>query len=70
MMLIIDRFGKSFAVCEDENGINHDIPISLISGEAKEGHLIEEINGLFYINKEETEKRRKYIKELAKNMWS
>lgn len=70
MRLIIGRFEKSFAVCEDKSGKSHDIPVSLISGEAKEGHVIEEINGLFYINKEEPEKRRKYIEELTKNMWS
>jgi hypothetical protein len=70
MRLIIDRFEESFAVCEDENGKNHDIPVSRILGEAKEGYVIEEINGLFYINKEETEKRRKYIEELTKSMWS
>jgi hypothetical protein len=70
LRLIIDKFEGSLAVCEDENGETRNITVSTILGLAKESYVIEEINGVFYINEEETEKRRKYIEELTKDMWN
>lgn len=64
MKLIIDRFESNYAVCEDENRVMHNISKSLIPSESREGDVLEII-----LNKEETEKRRKYIEELTKDMW-
>lgn len=69
MWLVIDRFEESFAVCEDESGKFQNIPIDTIDGSSKEGDVIELIGKKFYVNKKETEKRKKYVEELTKDMW-
>lgn len=69
-MLIIDRFEGNYAVCEDENRQMQNVELSLIEGNPKEGDIIENNNGLFKINVEETKKRRKYIEDLTKDMWN
>lgn len=64
MKFIIDRFEGNYAVCEDENRVMHNISKSIIPSEAKEGEVLEIV-----INKAETEKRKKEIEELTKDMW-
>lgn len=70
MKFIIDRFEGNFAVCEDEEGNMHNIDRTLISGNPKEGDVIEKQGDLYRINIEETEKRKKEVEELMKDMWS
>lgn len=70
MKFIIDRFEGSFAVCEDEDGRMQNIARNLISGNPKEGDIIEKQGELYNINPEETEKRKKEVEELMKDMWS
>ncbi|ARC85095.1 hypothetical protein U732_3903 [Clostridium argentinense CDC 2741] len=69
MKFIIDRFEEKFAVCENEKGIMVNIPRDTLPKEAKEGDvlIIEEEN--IYIDVEETEKLRKEIEELVKDLW-
>lgn len=64
MKIVIDRFEGEYAVCEDENIVMHNISRTLIPSESREMDVLEII-----LNKEETEKIRKYIEELAKDMW-
>jgi len=64
MKIIIDRFEGNYAVCEDENRVMHNISKILIPNESREGDVLE-----ITLNKEETEKRRKYIEELTRDMW-
>lgn len=70
MKFIIDRFEGSFAVCEDEDGRMKNIERNLISGNPKEGDIIEKQGEIYNINPEETEKRKKEVEELMKDMWS
>ncbi|EQB86215.1 hypothetical protein J2Z44_002403 [Clostridium punense] len=70
MKFIIDRFEGSFAVCEDEEGSMHNIEKNLIIGNPKEGDIIEKQGDIYNINPEETEKRKKEVEELMKDMWS
>ncbi|WP_454054011.1 DUF3006 domain-containing protein [Clostridium sp. Marseille-Q7071] len=69
MKFIIDRFEEEFAVCENEKRIMVNISRDKIPKEAKEGDvlIIEEEN--IYIDVEETEKLKKEIEELAKDLW-
>lgn len=69
MKFIIDRFEEKFAVCENEKGIMVNIPRNTLPKEAKEGDvlIIEKEN--IYIDVEETEKLRKEIEELVKDLW-
>ncbi|WP_058486772.1 DUF3006 domain-containing protein [Defluviitalea phaphyphila] len=64
MKVIIDRFEGNFAIVELENKKMLDIPKELIPLNAREGDVLE-----IRINREETEKRKKSINSLMKNMW-
>ena len=57
-MLIIDRIEGEFAVCETEDGEKRDLPASLLADGAREGDVLDERDGGYRINFEETERRR------------
>lgn len=69
LKFIIDRFEEGFAVCENEKGIMVNVSRNKLPKEAKEGDvlIIEKENT--YIDVEETEKLRKEIEELTKDIW-
>lgn len=67
-MLIIDRIEENVAVCEDENSMRN-IPIDLIEAGAKEGDVIINKNGLYFIDIELTKKRKNEIEAMMKGMW-
>jgi hypothetical protein len=61
--MIIDRFEGEFAVIEYEGKL-YNLPKVLLPQDSKEGDVIE-IN----INKDETQKRKKNIKNLMDKLW-
>ncbi|HHW57329.1 MAG TPA: DUF3006 domain-containing protein [Clostridia bacterium] len=64
-LCIIDRFEGNFAVIEYED-ITFNFPKELLPKEAKEGDVLKfDIT----IDREETEKRRKIIKDLADELF-
>jgi len=65
---VIDRFEGDFAVVELENGEMRNIKKELVPAEAKEGDVLKIVEEIT-IDYEETEKRRKKIEELTKDMW-
>lgn len=67
MKVIIDRFEGDFAVCEKEDKTMVNIPNELLPKEAKEGNVLT-IN--ISIDAEETEKRKKLIEDLTKDIWA
>lgn len=70
MKVIIDRFEGEFAVCEKEDRKIIDIEISKLPSNAKEGDVLNISNDTITIDVEETEKRRRKIEELTKNLWA
>ena len=70
MRLIIDRFEGDYAVCEKEDGHMLDVKKSEIPVSAKEGDVLEQVNGKLIINQDETEYRRKIIEEKVKNLFN
>ena len=64
--LSTDRIEENFAVCQDlytENMIN--IPLKLLPKNIKEGDILStKTDGSFFVDKEETNKRRKKIIDL------
>lgn len=70
MKVIIDRFEGEFAVCEKEDRKIIDIEISKLPSNAKEGDVLNISNDTITIEVEETEKRRRKIEELTKNLWA
>ncbi|MGH4118936.1 DUF3006 domain-containing protein [Clostridium sp.] len=70
MKVIIDRFEGNFAVCEKEDKQMLDIEKSKIPNTAKEGDVLNIDNGMITVEVEETEKRKKEIEELTKDLWN
>jgi hypothetical protein len=70
MKVIIDRFEGNFAVCEKENRQMIDIERSKIPSMAQEGDVLNISDDIITIDAEATEKRKKRIEEIAKDLWS
>jgi len=66
----VDRFEGKFAVCIDDNGNTHNIYIRKLPQEVEEGDIIvKKDNKHFYIDIEETKKRREEIAKLSKKLF-
>ncbi|MGV8905921.1 MAG: DUF3006 domain-containing protein [Acetobacterium sp.] len=70
MKVIIDRFEGDFAVCEKEDRQMVDVKRNTIPATAKEGDVLDISNDQITIDSEATEKRRKEIEELTKDLWN
>lgn len=70
MKVIIDRFEGDFAVCEREDRSMIDIEISKIPSKAKEGDVLDISDDIITIDLEETERRKRKIEELTKDLWN
>ncbi|MBU5455381.1 DUF3006 domain-containing protein [Caproiciproducens sp. MSJ-32] len=70
MKVIIDRFEGDFAVCEREDRSMIDIEISKIPSKAKEGYVLDISDDIITIDLEETERRKRKIEELTKDLWN
>jgi len=66
---IIDRFEGDFAVVEFEGRVMKDIPRSNMVSEVKEGDVIFLVDGIYYVDVEETLGRKNEIAKLMENMW-
>ncbi len=69
MRYIIDRFEGRFAVCENENREMVNIPASMLPEGAKEGDVLEESGGSYFLNRDETEKARTEIEKLMDDVF-
>ena len=70
MKVTIDRFEGFYAVCEKVDRTMIDIKRNDIPSEAREGDVLNIINDKITIDNEETNKRKKEIEELTKNLWN
>lgn len=70
MKVIIDRFEGNYAVCEKDNREMLDIDRNKLPAGAKEGDVLIIAGDSIKIDKEETEKRKKEIDELTKDLWA
>lgn len=69
MRVVIDRFEGDYAVCEKEDREMIDIKRDCLPKEAKEGDVLDIEGDKIAININETEKRKKEIEELTKDLW-
>lgn len=69
MKYVIDHFEEQFAVCEAEDGITVDIEKTKIPKQAKVGDVIILVNGMYKVDKQETERLRKEIDDLMDDVW-
>jgi len=70
MRVVIDRFEGDYAVCEKENREMIDIKRDCLPKEAKEGDVLDIEGNKITIDLKETEKRKKEIEELTKDLWN
>lgn len=70
MKIVIDRFEGPFAVCEKADRTFMDIRIDLLPHGVKEGDVLDMQGDKISIDIKETEKRRKKIEEITKNLWN
>ena len=69
MTVIIDRFEGDYAICETSDTQMIDIPRTMIPLEAKEGDVLIVGDDKIILDNQATEKRRRHIEELTKNLW-
>lgn len=70
MMYSIDRLEGDFAVATDDNDKHITIPKAALPSDIREGDIVEESNGGYTINAEETKKRREKNAELLRKLLS
>ena len=66
MKVIIDRVEGNFAVGEKEDKTMVNIDVRILPEKVKEGDVL---NIEIKVDKEETERRKKSIEELARDLW-
>ncbi|MBW9172504.1 DUF3006 domain-containing protein [Clostridium estertheticum] len=69
MELIINRFKRSYVVCEKEDKTMMDINSIDLPFEAKDGDVLVLDNNMIIIDIEETEKRHRDIQVLTEDLW-
>lgn len=70
MKYIIDRFEGNYAVCEDENKHMVNIEKDKIPAEAKEGHVLIQKGEKYFIDLDETNRRKENIQRLMDDLWT
>lgn len=63
MKYIIDRLEEGLAICETELRKRISIPVDHLPEGLKEGDVLKEEKGIFCLDPEETEKRRRDLKK-------
>lgn len=66
-MNVIDRFENDIAVIETDNGMI-EVDRSHITENAREGDVLEEVDGKWIVDVSATEKRRAEIREIMKRL--
>lgn len=69
MKVIIDRFEGKFAVCQKEDMSMINIEKSRLQDGAREGDVLIINNEGISIDKEETDRLKKQIEKLSKDIW-
>lgn len=70
MKVTIDRFEGRFAVCEKEDRSMINIERDKIPSDAREGYILMVEGDKITIDSEGTDKRKKEIEELTKDLWN
>lgn len=65
----IDRFEEGMAVLECENGDMVSLEVSSLPKNVKEGDILEFADGSYFLDAEETSKRKKHIEDLMSSLF-
>ncbi|MGE4284350.1 MAG: DUF3006 domain-containing protein [Clostridia bacterium] len=69
MKAIVDRFEGDFAIIELDDGQIQQIARSLLPPCAREGDVLDIVDGFFHSDRCETEKRKEEIEKLMQDVW-
>ncbi|MDP4088088.1 MAG: DUF3006 domain-containing protein [Bacillota bacterium] len=69
MKVVIDRFEGEYAVCEKDDRTMVDIERNRIPSSAREGDVLDIDRDIITVDTAETERRKKEIEELTKDIW-
>lgn len=69
MKVIIDRFEGKYAVCQQEDLNMVNIEKSKLPDNAKEGDVLSVFNDAISIDKKETDRLKKQVEKLSKDVW-
>ena len=66
----IDRLDGGYAICENDDGEAFEIELSRLPSGVREGDVLEMSDGgKIELSQEETQRRRKKIKDLEDSLW-
>ena len=68
MYYVVDRFEESFAVLQDDNGNNRNVPRSLLPSDARQGDVFTCEDGRYRPAPAETVRRREEIRRLQEKL--
>lgn len=65
----IDRIEEGMAVLECENGDMVNLDVSTLPKNIREGDILEFADGSYFLDDEETKKRKNHIRDLMSNLF-
>ena len=68
MYYSIDRFEEEWAVLQDDNGRSFTVERSCLPAQARQGEILAEKNGAYFIDENETAARRERIRRLKQSL--
>jgi hypothetical protein len=69
MKVIIDRFEGDFAVCEKEDRAMVNIEKSKLPEGVREGDVLVNEGDRFFVDQDETQERKKRIRQMMDSLW-
>lgn len=67
--ITIDRFEEEYAICENEDQTMVTIPREALPDDAREGDLLTLQDGIFHLDTEATEARRRRIRKKMMDLY-
>lgn len=67
--ITIDRFEEEYAICENEDQTMVTIPRETLPDDAREGDLLTLQDGIFHLDTEATEARRRRIRKKMMDLY-
>ena len=64
----VDRIEERVAICRGDHGEKQDVPLKTLPEGTCEGDILREANGVFVLDREETQARRKVNADLQKKL--
>ncbi|HHU83633.1 MAG TPA: DUF3006 domain-containing protein [Clostridiales bacterium] len=69
-MISVERVTEKIVIIEDHNGNMVELPREIFEKEIREGDILKECDGVYLIDKEATEQRKKELSDLADSLFS